>query len=203
MKTHATVLLFAAVLAQGAQSDGKAEFCAVELSVTLPDGSPIVSATAELLNAEWVVVQEQPIRNGKGTICDFGVGFHSIRVRHGATFTTIISGVRFIFGRTQRLHVVLNSDPEGGSGGAAGNACRALLRLQSLNGDPVPGVTVTHGGRTTESDAYGRVSLLVPLKQFTTISFQKTEYRSHDLSLSCSRAEEFLERNVYLHRTTQ
>jgi hypothetical protein len=195
------VLLFAAVLAQGAQSDGKAEFCAIELSVTLPDGSPIVSATAELLNAEWVVVQEQPIRNGKGTICDFGFGFHSIRVRHGATLTTTISGVKFIFGRTQRLHVVLNSDPEGGSGGAAGNACRALLRLQSPNGDPIAGVRVTYGGNSTESDKYGRALLVVPLKQFTAIAVKKAGFQSKDLSLSCSAPYEFLERNVYLLRT--
>jgi len=69
------------------------------------------------------------------------------------------------------------------------------MEIQSLGfGSP-------HGGITTESDGYGRVSLLVPLKQFTTISFQKTGYRPADLSLSCSRAEESLERNVYLLRT--
>jgi hypothetical protein len=203
MRTHATVLLFAAVLAQGAQSDGKAEFCAVELSVTLPNGSPIVSATAELLNDESVVVQQQPIRNGKGTICDFGFGFHSIRVRHGATLTTTVSGVKLIFGQIQRLHIVLNSPAGAGAGGAAGNACRALLRLQSPNGDPVAGVRIYHGGNSTESDKYGRALLLVPLKQFTTIAVKKAGFKSTDLSLSCSEPYEFLERNVYLLRTDQ
>jgi hypothetical protein len=200
MNTRAAALLFTAVLAQGAQSDGKAKFCAVELSVTLPDGSPIISATAELLNAEAVVVQRQLITNGSGTFCDFGFGPHSIRVGHGSSLTTTISGIKLIFGQTQHLRVVLNSHPEAGSGGAVGTACRALLRLQSPNGDPIAGVTVTYRGNSAESDNYGRVLLLVPLKQFTAIAVQKVGFQSKDLSLSCSEPYEFIERNVYLLR---
>ena len=74
------------------------EFCALRLSVTLPDGIPVVSAAAELLDARGTIVQTTTIANGEGHFCDFGFGPHSIRVHEESSIPTVLTGIQLIYG---------------------------------------------------------------------------------------------------------
>jgi hypothetical protein len=177
------------------------EFCALRLSVTLPDGIPVVSAAAELLDARGTIVQTTTIANGEGHFCDFGFGPHSIRVHEESSIPTVLTGIQLIYGEPQELRVVLNPLSSAGVHGGGGNACMAYVRIISIDGKPVAGVTINPRGTNEESDRFGRLLLLVPLGRFWTIQFERTGFRPQSATFSCSSWDESLTRTIVLQRS--
>ncbi len=196
MRLLVLLILIAAHLAGSAQPP---EFCAVRLSAVLPDGSAILSATADLIDESGETVQSRTIKNGRGEFCDFGFGVYSIRV-HGQMIDLPVSvhGIRLIYGKTQDVQVTINPSIHAGAYWGGGNACRAYVRVATVRRKPIPAATVTSDHHTQTADSYGRLLLLVPLGKFTTFRFEKAGFQPASLTLSCSDSDERLERTVYL-----
>jgi hypothetical protein len=185
----------------GQQQSG-APFCAVELLVTLADGSRVMSASADLTDGRGAVVQTTKIVNGSGSFCDFGSGFYSIRVTDQQNLTVTLQGVRFDYREAQRLVVVMNRSAGAGSVGFAGNACRAFLRVKTPDGNALPGVKAAYEGTSFVADDFGRLIVLVPLKVFASFRLEKPGYRSQGVVLSCADPSESIEREVFILRDT-
>ena len=131
------------------------------MAVTLPDGSPISSAEAELVNARGSIVKTASITNGQGSFCDFGFGFYSIRVTHEFNLPVEVYGIKLVYGETQHLKVVLNPPGSMGDEVRLGNSCSAYIRFTTRRSDPIAGVKVTQGAagiQAAEADTFGRVS---------------------------------------------
>jgi hypothetical protein len=193
-------LFLSQVLGQKSPEVPETPFCAVELLVTLADGSRVVSASAELIDGRGLLVQTTTIVNGSGSFCDFGFGLYSIRVTDPQNLSVSLQGVRFDYREAQRLVVVMNRSAGAGSGGVAGNACRAFLRVKSPDGRAIPGVKASYSGMASVADEFGRLLISVPLKVFAPFRLQKPGYRSQDVLLSCADASESIEREVFLQR---
>lgn len=189
-----TLLLICSGFAQAA---GRG-FCAVRLTVAWPDGSPISGAIASLVGSDGNVVQTVEVRTGLAEFCDFGFGYYSIRVQHKSSNPVTLYRVRLIYGHTQDLHITLNSSSKGDFGPAAGNACTAYVRVQSTEGEPISSVQAIRKGMAGEADEFGRLLLLVPLKEFVVFRFQSPRFQSHEASFSCMRPEEQIEKTIVL-----
>jgi hypothetical protein len=191
------------VIASSAVAQGNPERCGVELLVTLANGHPIGSATAQLLNAEGTIVQSTSITAGRGRFCDFGFGPHSIRVVRAGSLATTLSGIEFIFGQTQQLYVTMNPASSKDTEEGGGNACRAYIRAQTLDGKPIAGAIASIRNTRVRGDDYGRFMLLVPLNAFTEFRFEKAGFAPRSLVLSCSSWDELLERAIILTPSPQ
>jgi|HubBroStandDraft_1064217.scaffolds.fasta_scaffold280682_2 hypothetical protein len=195
--------LFGLFLSQAlGQQPSDTPFCAVELLVTLPDGSRVASASADLVDGRGTPVQTTKIVNGSGSFCDFGFGLYSIRVTDRQDLSVTLQGVRFDYRQAQRLVVVMNRSAGAGSGGVAGNACRAFLRVRTPEGGALPGVKASYEGASSVADEFGRLLVSVPLKVFAPFHLEKAGYRPQDVLLSCADAGESIEREVFLRRDT-
>jgi hypothetical protein len=199
MKTLVAALFWPCVILAIPLTDESA-FCAVELSVTLPDGSAVTSGTAVLIDSSGDVVQTAQVRRGQTAFCDLDFGTYSIRVAQTTSIPVTLLGVKAVYGHRQRLGVVLNPAPDVGSGGGGGNACRAYVRVATPDGKPVQRAKVISNGVAGETDDFGRVLLLVPLGRFTTFRFEKIGFGNVDSTFSCSRSSDYIERRVYFSR---
>jgi hypothetical protein len=89
-----------------------APFCALRISVQAQDGSPVHAALVDLIDPSQKVVQSRKVSNGWVEFCDFGFGYHSIRVRSDQPLEdvceTMVRDVKVIYGRSQRMNVILN-----------------------------------------------------------------------------------------------
>jgi hypothetical protein len=196
------ILVFIAILgvslSGSPQSPVDEGFCAVELIVTLPDGSAVAKGQADLIDSRGRVVQTTPIVSGRGTFCDFGFGFYSIRVQHEDLLGVTISGVRLVYKTPQHLRITLSLPGRHGDEFRTGKFCLAYLRFTS-QGDSVPRVKITDDrGVVREADEFGRVLVRVRLREVTLFSFEKPGYRPRDLALTCDSLYDDIERTVNL-----
>jgi hypothetical protein len=181
-----------------AQSPRSGTFCALDLLVVLPNGNPVVAATADLLDERGYVVKTAEVKVGKASFCDFDFGPHSLRVQHEASLPVVLLGIKLVYGIPQHLVITLNPLSPGSFDGSAGNACRAYVRAEDLKRGPLNGVRAEWDGNSMEGDEFGRFLLLVPLGRFTTFTFPKSGFRADSLILSCSGPGDVLLRTVYL-----
>ena len=177
-----------------------AEFCGVRLSVTLPDHSPVILASADLIDARGMIVQTAQVRDGEAEFCDFGFGHYSIRVYNDSSLPVVLSGIRLKYGRTQTLLVMLNPIDGVGTGVGSGNACRAYIRVFSRNMSPITGARVSLGSARYTSDSFGRVLVLIPLRRFVSVRFEKSAFQPREISLGCADPTDLIERTVVLFR---
>ena len=196
-------LLFAAVSFAvqllGAPQSRERGFCAIELDVSLSDGSPVATAEADLVDFRENVVKTVSIRSGKGLLCDFGFGYYSIRVRRESLLPTTISGVKLIYGETQHLRFVLNQAGRQGDEFRVGRSCGAYVRVVTSKNEPVSLVRVTSDRSVVEeTDEFGRLLLRVRLRDVTLFHFEKPGFRSADLTMSCDTLYDDIERSVIL-----
>lgn len=176
-----------------------ADFCAVRLSVTLPNGNRVSSGHVELIDPLGNVVRRTDFVDGHAELCDFGFGLHSIRVSKDGFLPVVISGIRLVYQEAQELRIVLNAGHNVGTGISAGIACMAYVRVMGTEGAPLTGVRATNQGFVYESDSYGRMGLLVPLKSFADFRFEKAGFQARTISLGCGDLTSGqLERAVYL-----
>ena len=180
-----------------------APFCAVTLSVASPDGRPVLSGQTQLMDEQGTTVEVSAIANGRAAFCDFGFGPHSIRVQQDASIPVTLFGIHLTYGQEQHLRVVMNPVPDTGSEGGGGNACRGYVRLITPDGRPIPNASAVYHGTSFHSDAFGRLLLLVPLRQFATFRFEKPGFVTRDVSLSCSTWDDQIERKIVLTRQTE
>ena len=189
--------IFFALCALG-NAQSSRHFCALTLSVALADGSPVSSAKTELLDPNGTIVQRALIRGGYAEFCDFGFGDHSIRVYDEQHLPVTVTGIRLRYGHEQAIKVVLNSPVDVGSDMAIGNVCRAYARVTSIDGKPIASARAVVKAETYHADAFGRILLLVPLKQFASFRFEALGFDTRDVVFSCSGPEERIERSVIL-----
>jgi hypothetical protein len=192
-------------IALGEPQSADQPFCAVELEVTIPDGSAVALASAELLDGRGEVIKTAPVVDGKGKFCDFGFGSYTLRVDHRFLLPVAIYGIRLIYGETQHIRVILNESDLNRDGVGGGTACRAYLRFQelSLNERSIPNVNIisSMGTPGPKADAFGRARILVPLHKFTIFRFEKAGFEPKSVSLSCSEFLPDIERTIYMSPT--
>lgn len=180
---------------------GEPPFCAVELSVSLARGGGADGAEAELVDQLGNVRERRHVSRGRAEFCDFGFGPHSITVRHYGNTTVTLSGIRLVYGETQRFHVVLNASPQIGDVLTLGTACTAYLRVVDQdNRKPIGGAKASDSARNPASDEFGRLRILVPLLRFTTFTLRRDGYVPRAVVLGCARAEELIEQEIALEK---
>jgi hypothetical protein len=203
MRRFVISLLTFGVLEVGYSQVRVPENCAVEVIVDVADGGGVSRATAELIDSRGSVIQTTGVSSGRGWFCDFGFGPHSIRVERPGSLPVTLAGIELVYGETQRLRVILNPVAAQEKQVSGGNACRAYVRVESVEGKSVGGASATYRGRDFSADEYGRVLLLVPMNTLAEFRFRAVGFRAESVSLSCSRPGEVREKAVILSRESR
>jgi hypothetical protein len=173
-----------------------AAFCAVELRVFDTQGRGLASPIEVVDSAGRVVAKTKTDDAGEVGICDFGFGLHEIRVAPNQCNSTVIDGVRLIYGRTQRFSAVLNSCLH-----YQRSQCLAYFRVREREGNSgLRDVTVRTGrGHTETTDEYGRAGFYFPHGETETFTFMKAGFKGSEVKLHC-KDPVGLEREVSLER---
>src|SRR5262249_118753 len=151
-------------------------------------------ADAVVMDSTGNVIDQVKITDGKGRVCDIDFGPHSIRVTIPQALPVTVSDVRLSYGWTQRLLFVMNPRPGGDVGGGTFDirttrpieGWEGYGRVKSERGTPLPDVQISYKESRYTSDVFGRVRIIVPLREFTVFQFEKAGFRTTDLPLSCS-----------------
>lgn len=186
-------LLLVHMISGGARA---AEFCALTVSVTEPDGKPIRSTMVELIDPAGSVVRREMMVGPVLKICDFGFGPHTLRIGTNECLPTAVSNLRVILGVPLHLDVMMNSCGYRYSGRSG---CLLYFRVADANGGSVPDVDfsprVTDGSSRT--DSYGRFqSLFVGDRDFT---FTKSGFYPTTVHVHCRGTEE-IDQGVVLRK---
>jgi hypothetical protein len=170
------------------------------LTITQSDGSVAGPVVAQILDDQGRQLQSTQVAGGHGVICDLGFGTHSIRVERDGYLPVTLSGVRAIFGLTQHLALIMNPIADRGSQGGGGNACRVYFRIRTVDDHPVPEADVLLNAHHFRADEYGRVLVLLRLRQFESVRIEHTGFRPEVLSLGCGQWDEEIDRTIILGR---
>ena len=172
---------------RGAAQDKAPDFCAVRLSVTDSEGTPVRLAVADLLDKGGRIVRTENVVNGRADFCDFGFGRYSILVhdKRSQCGAAEVKGVHVIYGLTQDLGAILNGCSDEGDWVTSG--CSFYVRVAAPGGRPVSGVAI--GGPNVQgihhTDKYGRALLFVAKGQSVDYTFSRLGYRTTSLALAC------------------
>jgi hypothetical protein len=162
-------------------------FCAVQLSVKFPDGTPVPAAIADLIDPNGQIAQSRRVVQGSASFCDFGFGRHSIRIHalDSDCASTLIENIRLEYGYNQKLSVIFNSCPF--EGDAAGNACFTYIRVISEAGQALPGVMVSDSMDRSgvATDSYGRTEVNVHVGSRSDFELRKPGFRPATMHLEC------------------
>lgn len=171
--------------------------------MTLPDQSPVILASADLIDARGAIVQTAQVKDEEADFCDFGFGYYSIRVYNDSSFPVVLSGIRLTYGRTQTFLVTLNPIRGVGTGVGSGNACAAYIRVFSVDMKPIAGAKVSLDLARYASDSFGRVLVLIPLRKFVSVRFEQSAFDPREISLGCTAPTDLIERTIFLLRRGQ
>jgi hypothetical protein len=172
----------------GAQED---TFCALHVSILQADEVPVRAALVELINPSGKVVQSRNTENGSADFCDFGFGYHSIRVRSDLPLRnaceTTVGNVKLIYGYSQNIKITLNRCLYGGS--TIGNGCLVYLRVSSSNGEPIQKARIHQTNLPILlTDIYGRARIGMGLGSAEELIIEKQEFVTQKLSVECAYA---------------
>ena len=164
-------------------------FCALQVFVYAADFTPVLTATVELLDSSGNVTQKKEAVGGQADFCDFGFGYHSIRVEGGINNSceTRVNNIKASYGLPQKINVVFNSCPYSASGG--GNACFNYIRVSSPKGEKLRGVEIEGGENAPViTDEFGRAGIFVPEGSRTVLKLIKEGFITKKVVLDCHRA---------------
>jgi hypothetical protein len=174
------------------------DFCAMEVSVTFQDGSPVPSADVRLIDTRGGLVEQKEVIAGKVEFCDFGFGRHSILINGDKCGGVMIKNVRVVYGTLQKFKAVLNTCAGDGDVVSA-HGCLVFIRAKSDSGQPLDGVTISSKSVTRTTDSYGRVLTGVRSGEVDTFMVSKPGYQRTSLRVDCTtQVYEPIERTIVL-----
>jgi hypothetical protein len=160
-------------------------FCALQISVTNGDGTPVRTAVVDLLDSLGKVVQTQEAKDGHVEFCDFAFDYHSVRVR-GATDNnceSMVRNIKLVYGKSQKITVVSNICSYGNAA-AAKDSYSYYLRVSSSSGEKLSGVRIEQKGHPPQfTDEFGRAQVTAPLSSVLELKLLKEGFEPKELFL--------------------
>ncbi len=189
------ILRLTLTIALGLAANAKAtEVCMYELTVTSPDGKPLVSRPVAATQNGQQFASVTTDGKGIARICDSPatapVHFHVGGDGCGAT--TVKGTPRWR--TTVAIHVTLtNCQPESGLTYFP-QRCFYRLRVLGRSGKPIQSALLSPAGTAREdgpplSDSYGRISRTVPTGQSTRVVVAKQGYAPASLTQDCAATD--------------
>jgi hypothetical protein len=183
----ATFSLGVAVIGLSAPRATAADFCALTVTVSGPDGGPINSTWIELADPSGRIVRREMVA-ATFKICDFEFGPHTLRIGTNECLPVSVSNLQVVIGHPVVLNVVLNVC---GYRETMRNACLIYFRTVGTDRQPVAGVefspqlTLDQPSRT---DSFGRWQGL--LGRSAIVTFSKPGHEPTTVRVECQRNEE-------------
>jgi hypothetical protein len=159
-------------------------FCALQVLVINGDGTPVRSATVDLLDPLGKVVQTQEAKSGHAEFCDFGFGYHSIRVR-GTTDSceTAVRNIKVIYSKSQKISVVSNSCSYDAAAAASGSYSY-YLRVSTAESEKLQGVRIEQKDHPPQfTDEFGRAQVVAPLSSVLELTLSREGFEKKELFL--------------------
>ena len=186
--TKVFLMLASAIILVNASPAAAQTSCALKIVVDTTHRFPVDFVLVELLEQGGHVVANGRTSGDTAEFCDFEPTVRSIRVGANQCFPTSINNVRFLFGRTQVLHVFLNDCVAGGS---LSNSCEVVFRIRSSDGRPLTTAVLEELGRAQKADAFGRAASRFLIGSERTYTVRAAGYRSKTVTLVCELGMSF------------
>ena len=177
------VLFLGALLPSVAHAD----FCAVTVKVSLPDGSPINSTWIELVDNSGRIVRRESV-GSEFQICDFGFGPHTLRVGTNECLPISISNLRVVIDKPLHLNVVMQPCFYGH---VTRSDCLVYFRTVDSAQQPLPNVDLSprlNADKPARTDSFGRWQGV--FRGDFDINFTKPGYEPATASIHCKEDEE-------------
>jgi hypothetical protein len=144
------------------------------------------------VDSEQKLVFEGNAEGGTARICDFGLGYHQLKVGPETCSGVTIGKVRLDYGRTLHLKVVLNDC----SREFTVLGCPVYLRLATTDGKQLASAPLQRGSKAIKADGYGRVWFLLRRNEQERVLISLEGYEPVTRSFECIEPKMFAEEIV-------
>src|SRR5579884_2609255 len=202
------LFIFCGVVAQTltAKASAANDFCAVHIVVVNNQEMPVETAV-QLIDPSGTVVKSTRSVRGIAEFCDFGFGFHAIRVGDECS-SMRITKVRVLYGETKQYSAVYNcprkpGDPYQKTGtyndelglrtiatpdGGLVLACLVYFRISSETG-PLGSAEIMRssvaGDAPIKADRYGRAAFKMASQSKERVAVSAPGYETESIEVSC------------------
>jgi len=179
------------------------EYCAFEVHVTSPSGKPVSRVTvSELLHNGSVFDTAITDDHGVTRLCNAPTDLIDIHVGGNLCGSVTVGNLRRYWMTTRRIPIIYSSCA--GDDWLIPNSCQLTIRTIDEKGLPISGVQAIAEikDRTPSnefSDKFGRVFLLIPFGETTTVVLSKPRFVTERVVEACKRGEGYdKDRNVVI-----
>lgn len=181
----------------GCAAEESQTYCAIEVYVTLPEGTPI-NLPLELRDQGGGVVERVTPTEGRARFCDIGFGPHTIEIGGERECDHVSIGNVFDTWPVPRTIRAIFNPSCGAESLVRPSGCFVALRVKDIHGGPLHSVSVTGYAQQLLSDVYGRIYFVLKWGDMAQVKLSRSEFHTEILDLHCSKPQQRLEQEVTL-----